>query len=163
MKLTIEHLKGYLGTGLRILVVKDFRGIDVNRICELHTINIQGTLVGYPIDQFGRKKGELSDLKNIKPLLYPLSTLTEFREDLGFVPIVEISGLRCLKGDISFGYENKIFWVKIRLPKSNEFVCKTFPSDANSMEHWIIQKLYEWHTDIHGLIEQGLAIDKTNI
>lgn len=144
--LTIELVKGYLGTDLQIgRMTYD----DIYK-------RVEYKLNGKNID-------DVIQYKNLKPILYPLSTLTKFREDLGFVPIVEISGLRCLKGDISFGYENKMFWVKIRLPKSNEFVCKTFPSDANSMEYWIIQKLYEWHFDIHGLIEQGLAIDKSKL
>jgi len=27
----------------------------------------------------------------------------------------------------------------------------------------IIQKLYEWHFDVHGLIQKGLAIDKSTL
>jgi len=101
----------------------------------------------------------LANLDNIKPILHPLSDLTKYCEDLGFVPIVQLSGLSSLKGTITYGYEHKIYWAKLQIPKTNEFVCKTFPCDILSMDYWVIQKLYEWHFDIHGLIETGLAID----
>jgi len=172
MKLTIEHLKGYLGTGLRILVVKDFRGFDRNKICELHTINIEGTLVGYPIDQFGRKKGELTNLENIKPILHPLSDLTKFREDLGFVPIEELAKMANdfeLRSDykiidlgigtsdydsydyFKFDEEFKIFY----FDKGNNFEGSKDSLVKNNFD--LIQKLYEWHFAVN--IPEELYID----
>lgn len=33
-----------------------------------------------------------------------------------------------------------------------------FFKDNYKLPYWVIQKLYEWHFDIHGLIEKGLAV-----
>lgn len=76
MKLTINHLKGYLDHKLKFV-----------RIGE----EIQFTLDGIYSngDVYSEDLGEIS-IELIKPLLHPLSSLTKYREDLGFVPIDEI-------------------------------------------------------------------------
>lgn len=100
-------------------------------------------------------------LSEMKPILRPLSDLTKEIDVNGekFVPIVELSGYKDIKGELFKGYEHKRFYVKLRPESINEWLCHTIPSDTNSMDYFTIQKLYEWHFDIHGLIEYGLAID----
>lgn len=34
---------------------------------------------------------------------------------------------------------------------------------TDSIPYWIVKKLYEFHFDVHGLIEKGLAIDKNTL
>lgn len=77
-----------------------------------------------------------------KPILRPLSDLTKEIEVNGekFVPIVKLQ----LKYD----------W-------SDKISINDFSITSMSMEDvlFVIEKLYEWNFDIHGLIEAGLAID----
>lgn len=77
--------------------------------------------------------------QSIKPILHPLSDLTKFCEDLGFVPIeklAEIEEIVCVPYSINF-----------------------FETSMKYLPYWIVEKLYEWHFDIHNLIENNLAID----
>jgi len=120
--LTIEHLKGYLGT---MLEFRDSLAMDVPT---------------YQLNCNNLSHFENGNIKII-PLLYPLSTLTEFREDLGFVPIEKFT--EDVKDDL--------------------MACMRDSTYYEMLYSFVINSLYEWHTDIHGLIEQGLAIDKTNI
>lgn len=74
-----------------------------------------------------------------KPILRPLSDLTKHCDDLGFVPmdkLAEIAEVVCLQYSIEF-----------------------FETSTKYLPNWIIEKLLEWHFDIHGLIENNLAID----
>lgn len=78
----------------------------------------------------------------VKPILRPLSLLTKEIEHLGerFVP-----------------YDTNIF-TKYRMntlhPKHINIV---------GMPYWCVQKLIEWHFDVFGLIEKGLAVDATKL
>ena len=76
----------------------------------------------------------------IKPILRPLSDLTKEIEVNGekFVPQKKLTHL-------------DLEW----LINSNDLILKTNYED--------VLKLLEWHFDIHGLIEQGLAIDKNTL
>jgi len=86
--------------------------------------------------------GSKPSLDKFKPLLYDVSSLTEFREDLGFVPIEFI--------------EEKYFSTNLLSQ------CERIIEDSrwvNHCEYILIQHLYEWHIDIHNLIPRNLAID----
>ena len=78
---------------------------------------------------------------NFKPILRPLSNLTKEIEFNGekFVPIKKL------------GYNEN--WVGL----------KSHFENAEYLPYKDIQKLYEWHFDVHGLIEKGLAIDINNL
>jgi hypothetical protein len=78
--------------------------------------------------------------KGYKPMLYPLSMLTKPIKHNGekFVPIVRLSGYEQLKGEIHYGYSHKLFYVKLRIESSNEWVCHTVPSDLNSMNYYTV-------------------------
>jgi hypothetical protein len=119
-------------------------------------------------------------LKNqgyVKPILRPLSDLTKEIEVNGekFVPIVELAKIaenrflktiKILKNEsgyflgfigvdeqrFSFAYFHK---TKSFLLHSSIIRNSVYP--ANQLE--MFNKLYEWHFDIHNLIEQRLAID----
>ena len=86
---------------------------------------------------------------SIKPILYPLSYLTKEIEVNGekFVPYKWLK-----KNYLAYDkYDGN--WFK---NKTNLVNIKILPYD-------IVEKLFEWHFDIHGLIEQGLAIDKSTM
>ena len=76
----------------------------------------------------------------IKPLLRPLSKLTEVIEDGGIkiTPIEELG---------NYAYNNLLTSPDIEIIKKNIEDC----------EYWIIKKLASWHFDLYSLIEQGLA------
>ncbi len=75
---------------------------------------------------------------NFKPILHPLSDLTKEIDHNGekFVPVVEI----------------------MKIKDGGEWISVQYQPIKNN-PYWVIEKLYEWHFDIHGLIGEGLAID----
>lgn len=135
MKLTIEHLKGYLGTGFKVSIQSELYPNPevIGIVMDVVYLNYHGS--GLPMN-----------IDKIKPLLYPLSTLTEFRDDLGFVPMDNLFKIYNFSGSYQDMKNHIIDMLKT-------LICP----------QWILNLLYEWHFDIHGLIEKGLAIDKTKI
>jgi len=88
-----------------------------------------------------------------KPILRPLSDLTKEIEVNGekFVPIhyfnkSHLAGYFDLFGNCFVGFDYG----------QQELKIEEYP-------YWIIKKLYEWHFDIHGLIEKGSAINKNTL
>ena len=81
------------------------------------------------------------DFDDFKPILRPLSDLTKEIEVNGekFVPIFELSNYTIQQTENG---KSGLEWN----------IISTFP-------YRDIQKLYEWHFDIHELIEKGEAID----
>ena len=132
-KLTLNELKGYLGTGLKI---------------ECHSneeIKIRGSYVS---EMVGMHKGGVDDnygnnwTFDVKPRLYPLSSLTEYREDLGFVPMDKINiGNNFFSNNHGFLNENGETSSILILPYTE------------------IQKLFDWHFDCFNLIDRNLAIN----
>lgn len=90
------------------------------------------------IISFLNSSNSLLDTNNFKLILRPLSDLTKEIELNGekFIPFNRI--------DLSM-YELKQLYSNLILPTKLEF--------------WQVEKLFEWHFDIYGLIENGLAID----
>ena len=121
----------------------------------------------------------------LKPLLRPLSQLYQEIEHKGkkFVPIIELlklGGYRNFDDNAYFNFTSLKFeiWNKCLIFKHSEnkivfeFLGGSFNlfkiepkyeifKAANQLE--MFQKLYEWHFDIHGLIEKNLAIDINTI
>jgi hypothetical protein len=139
-KITINELKGYLGTGLQMrYLLSDVITLSESQKDEIRTVTLTNDNVVFC-------------LKNCKPLLYPLSSLTEYREDLGFVPIEEL---------------NRLFLHKLaKLEYYNSDLCNgaillsTIISGFNILS--IKEKLdllYSWHIDVHNLIDRNLAIN----
>jgi hypothetical protein len=131
-KLELKEIVGYLPYELKVKW-----GADV------------GNLIGFVrqaviINGDFWRESQKTDIKNIKPILFPLSSLTQFREDLRFVPIDFL--------------EEKYF--------SSNLVsqCERLIEDERWIYHSdyiLIQYFYEWKIDIHNLIEKGLAISVT--
>jgi hypothetical protein len=83
------------------------------------------------------------DYENSKPILRPLSDIMKHCDDLGFTPNRKLS-------ELGFGMDNF----------DEDYTFEDFlSSDILNNSFVFIQKLLEWHFDIYGLIENGLAID----
>lgn len=130
MKLTLEHLAGYLPYGLAIEILdykRDYVGIHYSKVNGHYFIGDELYLT-YEGGSTGKS------MQSCKPILRPLSDLTKEIEVGGekIVPQDEL-GLYCLDGLSPFG----IKYLRVG-------VCDL---------------LLKWHFDIHGLLEQNLAID----
>lgn len=75
-----------------------------------------------------------------KPILRPLSDLTKQ---------IEVNGEK-------FVPREKLFSGRYSVLHN---IQKVTTREMQITELWVIEKLYEWHFDVHGLIESGLAID----
>lgn len=161
MKMELKYLKNYLGTGLKgKYKLSDVINLSNNQKDEIRDIKLIGDNVNF-------------FLLHAKPLLLPLSALTEQMED-GSVPIYKL--LNADKGDFEWKF------VKGKLPFQDRFEIWTYPesfyeegdipsqliesihiNSILSQPYHRIEKLFEWHFDVFKLIDAGLAIDKRTI
>ncbi len=135
MKLESKYLAGYLPYELRIK----------NKTTDM-------PLTGAYLDELNDPLFGFDD--TFKPILHPLSDLTKEIEVNGkkFVPIEVLNNMLFTKHS-KLEYYDSEFCNGAILFSTN---IKGF--NILSMNEKI-QKLYEWHFDIYGLIENGLAID----
>jgi hypothetical protein len=159
-KITINELKGYLGTGLKCK--------NGNSILELSASYL---LID---DNFKEEFISICEITNggkywIKPLLYPLSSLTEYREDLGFVPMKKLKELYFKTNIIKSGGTSLEEELVIKDGEfKNHFQDYYYTSDNVYTSYNpigynesvnIYNQLYEWHIDVHNLIDRNLAIN----
>jgi hypothetical protein len=167
-QLQLKQIVGYLPYGLKCISQVENLGVETIKGFEIYSSGIE----------------LITNIDNLhilesKPILFPISSLTELREDLGFVPMVElakIANLDITKYDIS--KTNNAYGIRCNIENdedsdthevlgfdmANGFghhyrPSKTWTMVNNQFELW--QKLYEWKIDIHNLIEKGLAIKVT--
>ena len=138
-KLTINELKGYLGTGLQMRHNYTKARHDGEKKLRLWVMELTFTSISMAIRNQDRK-----------PLLYPLSSLTEYREDLGFVPIEELQ--RLFEFDDDFEITNHLQILLHNLEHGYYYFPPNFFLN-------LYEKLYEWHFDVHNLIDRNLAIN----
>ena len=145
MKLEIKDLVSYLPYGLNIKDVKHGSVFEA-----LHFITT-------PHQDFSLFKGNLDQLINdkyLKPVLFPLSSLTKEINFNGetFVPIEWFEIGDSTNDSLEYEHGN------IKLIRSLESLSKNeFVNDINYFPFGVIQKLIEWKFDVYGLIENGLA------
>ena len=166
MKLELKHFATYLPYKLKCTrmksdskFVKDFGikeliGLSFNTNRECFTCIFENS--------------EL-DINQVVPFLHPLSDLTKEIEVNGekFIPMVEL-----LKLDNTQWLERNPNgrYSKIEYSQNEVLANATFTYQATLSIHlhlkslenersWKIEKLKEWHFDIFGLIDAGLAID----
>lgn len=130
-KLELKNLAPYLPYGLKIQIGNLKDGYDLEMTCE-DEMESQCISVKDVI------KGEH------KPILRPLSDLTKEIEVNGekFVPLEIINLHSC-----------KLFHTT-RLVNKNGY-----DFDITQIPHNSFVRLLEWHFDVYGLIEKGLAVD----
>jgi len=153
MKIELKQLTGYLPYGLKgNLENLDYYDTVMNK--ELYRIETGKTENSKTYDVMvivGDEEGNISDFK---PILRPLSDLTKE---------IEVNGNRFLPAEILFSIDNSEiddFKLYGTMPNYWKDALKIKP---RYYDFWQIQFLYEWHFDIHGLIEKGLAIDINTI
>jgi len=164
MTLELNHLKHYLGTGLKCQYIGIIDVLKYNR-CSFSD----------PFDSeeetgMGLKVGELKEIKiykkywkayvgtfhghlksfingyDLKLCLIPLSALTEPEYEKVFDEFSEMEYSDLL---------DRIDYVKMGLQNS-ENIC-------NNLRFEVINALFANHFDVYGLIEHGLAIDKRTL
>jgi len=149
MKLELKHVVGYLPYGLKCY----------NHYHPKLEINVIGfekdsLLIVYDDSKFYSAFGAF------KPILRPLSDLTKEIEVNGekFVPIEE---LKRVNRKIRFSDNRFMDYDDGKSKDVLHFSFYDIFSYSLNFEEIteITNKLYEWHFDIHGLIENGLAID----
>ena len=138
MKLELKHLAGYLPYGLKAI---DERTKEIRTVTLLHFT--------YDRESVGHNhllyEGIL--LSNHLPILRPLSDLAKEIEvnRKKFVPKEKLWDEIVYDTDEEYYRILKREWDEIDLIKSAPYR--------------FVQRLQEWHFDIYGLIENGLAID----
>ena len=137
MKLEIKHLTSYLPYGLNIKDVKHGSVFEA-----LHFITT-------PNQDFSLFKGNFDQLikdKYLKPILFPLSSLTKEITVNGetFIPIYKI-------------YEFEQWYTDELEEIINDGTIEGIYNDLNLIPYSHAEKLFEWKIDIFGLIEAGLA------
>ena len=133
MELELKHLAGYLPYGLKYI------DKDSGKVKIMKTLSSEINMV-----DFGW--GNAHVFNEFKPILRPLSDLDEIIEYGGekFVPIDWI--------------ENKYYTLSLH-KECEKLLEKGGYLWINHISHLLISHLYEWHFDVHNLIENGLAIN----
>lgn len=132
MELELKHLAHYLPYELQIFNKKS------NDIETLKALNESGTLYT------GSFFNNWDHIYNFKSILRPLSDLTKEIEVKGekFIPVYFFNNIN---SDIDFELQIRGLSYDIKF--------------LNSTYYGIVEKLFEWHFDVFGLIEKDLAID----
>lgn len=163
-KLELKEIVGYLPYGLKVLHTYYHDFIDKKeRVDDVEMVSNELITFKNGCDWYFDIEENDCD---IKPILFPLSSLTEFRVDLGFVPMEKLFEIfyPSNKGGNHnpYLYDTQTNYVRcyhnattyhILVYINPELMCEN--------RLWIIEKLYQWKIDIHNLIERGLAIEVT--
>ena len=132
-KLTIKELAPYLPYELQWV----FEGSDdVHEVVGLDITDF-GVHIISPYGDSGR-----CSIKEGKPLLIPLSQLTEEIEHNGerFVSMEALSEWTMSKEE----FEYIVDWL--------------LNKGVDNIPYWVVEKLHEWHFDVFGLIDRGIAL-----
>ena len=164
MKLELKHLAPYLPYGLKIKC--DYYNTYGSHICEIKELSIRYYY------QIMRGKS--------KPILRPLSDLVEYVDcpDVMGEKIIPISALLDISLGLDWSHSDYLEWGQ---GKNEWWVgfkdkpCSYFGYNSDNGSFYYVdkhnnhqsvkkqvdlfQKLYEWHFDVHSLIDAGLAID----
>lgn len=150
-QLTLKHLAPYLPYGLKVQYLE----LDEHGMQEGGIANLQGLYCDDDIATFSDCMdyyfGQDNDVE-IKPILRPLSDLTKEIEHNGekFIPMEYILSMTSRSFAESTQQEELVTFfikdVKIKM-----------------LAYKYVEKLFEWHFDILGLISEGLAIDLNTV
>ena len=153
MKLELKHLSAYLPYSVRFLMKHKKKEYWDSKPSLLHERTFSWALFNNKLRQ-----------SKVELVLRPLSDLTKEIELNGekFIPIDKIKAELLGVDWMVFG-ESEYGW--------NGFIDKSMSSQVNHIpifmgneimgecNYFIYQKLCEWHFDIFGLIDAGLAVD----
>lgn len=139
MELEFKHLAAYLTCKLKCTRIK----VNDNKFIKDFAIK---ELIGLSFNTnrecfVGIFQNSELDINQIVPFLHPLSDLTkEMREELN-----KIDSDYSLTANYQYFKKDGLYYEPIQMPYD------------------YVQKLLEWHIDIFGLIDAGLAIDLNTI
>lgn len=144
-KLEIKHISPYLPYNLCFITPLQIIGFDKVLPKQLH-----GIIDNYA--RFNTPDGYIEYyFEDIKPILRPFSDLTKPCLPGGLIPMFELIKMCDLNTtDFELHFINLNFCLYSKSQK------RFFINDNN---FYLTQKLFEYHFDIFGLIENGLAID----
>lgn len=167
-QLTIEHIYPFFLFDLKMKSNDEnynYSGVKVEpNIVELDSISKRGYVAFdgipgfYPVEHF-------------KPILHPFSDITKpitvegYNEGKEFVPIIALAQLN---GAYEDEHDVKRLYTKVTnsyelfyntASHIDDCVLSIQDGFIDTLNYEIVLQLYEWHFDIHGLIEYGLAID----
>lgn len=153
MNLELKHLAPYLPYGLKIFEPVQSKLLALNLTTSYNT-----STIGLP---FLFEDGNYKHGYGL-PALHPLSDLTKEIEVNGerFVPYKELEKELLLEGVVRFGVEPHNKWVGFCI--GNNCILPIHDDDGEVLSECslgIVEKLFEWHFDVFGLIKNGLAID----
>lgn len=146
-KLKLEHISAYLPYKLKCLYTHTNK---IGTISNIYTIG----------DGYDNEDVKLSiDYNNeehiwmFKPILRPLSNLAKE---------IEVNGEKFMPYDY-FLNDTENDWFEGNIWMGYLFEGNIDKLEIGFIPYYVIQKLAEWHIDFQGLIEAGLAIDKTTL
>lgn len=169
--MNLEHIVGYLPYGLKCKFEHDDGNYAIGKVTRMKFLkNVTLIYIGHSTMRSKQFYfGEKVEGHHWFPILRPLSDLIKpiTMDGKEFVPIEEIfywelSEWTSLdKKDFVFNEgiteESKLRFVYF-LDDDNDIEFD-FSKNIGFLPHELIQLLYQWHFDIHGLIESGEAID----
>lgn len=146
MKLELKHLAAYLPYGLQIQVMGEWHNEEEN-IPKIFEMVGLGSFVEY--HEIGRYVNQEIYYEDVFPILHPLSDLTKEIQHNGekFVPHTKIQEV---DGEYFIHFENGVMFF--------DDICSLNVYEVTRC-YSLTQKLFEWHFDVFGLIDAGLAID----
>lgn len=158
MELQLKHLAVYLPYGLKVSIMGELKEPDSHEPIVFELVGLDTNYVEY--HEIGRSVTEQAVFSDCFLILRPLSDLTKEIEVNGkkFVPIERLAKLaygNFVYNEIKFN-ENEA-WISVT--DSQNRYGYSVSKDVNLLKYDVAIKLLEWHFDIHGLIEKGLAID----
>ena len=129
--LSLKEIVGYYPNKLQVLIKRKI--VELIGLHGRSSISTQPQVHGFRYCSY----------KDFKPLLYPLSMLTQEIEHNG----------------------EKVFFVKKYTEDIQKelIACQTDNTFYEMLPFFVIEEMLEHHFDIFGLIERGLAIDKSKI
>jgi len=162
MKLELKYLISYLPYKLK----GNYTLSDVIRLMESQRDEVRKKELAEDCVKFFRLY--------CKPILRPLSDLTKEIDVNGekFIPVNELAKkhIDWFHGDSDLIVECEVlrqFNLKINW-KCNEELFYNDDLFIMTVNHhlnkyWVMEKFFEWHFDVYGLIEKGLAIDTNTL
>ena len=151
--LELKHLAPYLPYKLRIMYGKRNCVMVMLTDSSNHWISIHSVI-----------NRQWNDKYPLRPILRPLSDLTKEIEGVNGINFIPIKMLLIMFKPKSFDIEIKEtdkYWEA----NYKSWIAPFLRIDKNILnnKHWIIEKLFEWHFDVFGLIEKDLAININTI
>ena len=138
-KLELKHIAPYLPYKLQ--GVFNLRSVADNYPNEMRRKELKPDAVDFFVDY-------------CKPVFRPLSDLTKEIEHNGerFNPMRKLGEFMYIAQPDSFGNEkDAVNWVRA--------MTNLVSYDCLNLPYFVCEKLFEWHFDVFGLIDEGLAID----